>query len=318
MRGIQMPCLAVLQTILLCLQDTRREGLSPAIADIPSHRNLLTLAASTATLLGLHLDCRTWPIPAWEKRLRRRLWWIVYSESTWRSLFIGFPHPIPHDEWSVSPLDDSDFLIGGLFLPSEESPSTEAAMLRPCPFCHKGQDFKFLATLATIAHDVYSSLYTLRATCELSRDFAASLQVARPLLQRLKHWHTQLPRYLKLDSRIQPAGRKQGIHICSGAYLKLAFLSVEVLVYRALLRPLGGTPEDIRGHTSNQRDPASANGKSTYTPDDLPEDEPFDIKAARITALDMLERAISFAQGLTSHDRNSFWYSCSFTHFFLP
>jgi hypothetical protein len=60
--------------------------------------------------LGLHLECKLWGIPAWEKRLRRRLWWAIYIEDTWRSFLSGRPPFIHADEWDVSILDDTDFV----------------------------------------------------------------------------------------------------------------------------------------------------------------------------------------------------------------
>lgn len=149
--------LATLQTVLLYLQKPPLEGVT-ALADTPFHRSWISLLACLATTLGLNLDCRCWPIPLWERRLRRRLWWAVYTETTWHSLLMGLPHPIGDEEWDVSPLDESDFVIDHLVLPNLESYNTSSASRSPCFYCHKGHEFVSLASLTVIAYDIYRNL----------------------------------------------------------------------------------------------------------------------------------------------------------------
>jgi hypothetical protein len=62
-----------------------------------------------ATSLGLQFECRPMGMPLWERRVRRRLWWAVYSEDKWRSLLMGRPPYIRRDEWDVTDLDEADF-----------------------------------------------------------------------------------------------------------------------------------------------------------------------------------------------------------------
>jgi hypothetical protein len=50
-------------------------------------------------------------LPAWECRLRRRLWWAIYAEYKWRSLLMSRPPCIREDEWDVTGLDDNEFRI---------------------------------------------------------------------------------------------------------------------------------------------------------------------------------------------------------------
>lgn len=110
MSEIHLPKLSVVQALLLYLQKSQPQA-ATAVAETPLRWSLLGFANSLATTLGLHLECRHWNIPDWEKRLRRRLWWAVFSESVWRSLLQGYPNPIHEDDWDVEELDQKDFTL---------------------------------------------------------------------------------------------------------------------------------------------------------------------------------------------------------------
>lgn len=108
----QAPKLAVIQTSMLLLQrlpPRHQRGLT----DTPSRLSLHGSTIALATSLGLHLEPRPWGVPAWEKRLRRRLWWSLYMEDKWTSLLLGRPAMIQQHEWDVLDLDDTDFEIDG-------------------------------------------------------------------------------------------------------------------------------------------------------------------------------------------------------------
>ena len=64
-----------------------------------------------AQSLGLNVDAKGWKLPAWEVRLRRRLWWVVYVEYTWRAVTHGRCSMISDDDWDVKPLTVDDFMI---------------------------------------------------------------------------------------------------------------------------------------------------------------------------------------------------------------
>lgn len=105
------PKLAVIQASLLYLQRLpARRKQTPG--DTCSRSLFLGSTVALAMSLGLHLECRPWGIPGWEKRLRRRLWWAVYMEDKWTSLLLGRPPLIRPDEWDVLGLDDGDFEEG--------------------------------------------------------------------------------------------------------------------------------------------------------------------------------------------------------------
>ncbi|KAM5374332.1 hypothetical protein ACJZ2D_006505 [Fusarium nematophilum] len=121
MREIHTPRLSVLQVILIYLQKPQTDETS-AMADSPFHWSLMGFANSLAGTLGLHLEWRQWSIPDWEKRLRRRLWWAVFSEVSWRSLLLGFANAIHQDHWDVGELDEMDFIIDEPLIETSTTP----------------------------------------------------------------------------------------------------------------------------------------------------------------------------------------------------
>lgn len=305
LRGPHTPQLHTLQTILLCLQMP--SDASTAIVDNSTRWSLVCLALSISTSLGLHLDCASWSIPAWEKRLRRRLWWIVYTEITWRSLLMGYPNPISDDQWSVAPLTNDDFLIDNIFCPSEQTNRRARSDQEPCLFCHNGYDFKFLANLSVIADGVYRCFNTLKASQTLGSDFDASLQAMEPLLQKLEQWHDNLPLHLRTDSTRQTSALQSSFHSTSGAHLRLAYLTLGLLLYRAVFRPL--CTASPPAHTTQ-----SATALAQLP--GLNDSRISGIKAATAT---WINSVLSYSENLTARDRNSFWFSCKcFPFYALP
>lgn len=109
---IHTPKLSVLQASLLYLQQMP-SGSQRSVSDSPFVWSFLGSIVAQAASLGLHLEPRPWGIPAWEKRLRRRLWWAVYLEDKWRSLLMGRPPFIHHEDFDVFELDGNDFVVDG-------------------------------------------------------------------------------------------------------------------------------------------------------------------------------------------------------------
>lgn len=106
-----------------------------------------------ATSLGLQLECRPMALPAWERRLRRRLWWAIYTEDKWRSLVLRRPPYIKSDEWDVTDLDESDFRI------DEDRTSLSSIANDPLRYAMLyAQQFQFFARLSRIAEDVQHAL----------------------------------------------------------------------------------------------------------------------------------------------------------------
>ncbi|CAG9978676.1 unnamed protein product [Clonostachys byssicola] len=304
------PSLVLVQALLIYLQRPMGEVMT-ASTDSPGQWSLLGFAINVANQLGLHLDCQLWPIPDWEKRLRRRLWWMIHTEATWRSLLLGLPLPIHSDQWDVSPLDESDFVIDHFLCPNEETAAQAPALQKPCAFCHGGYDFRFLAELSLISYDLYMDFFTLRATNALSVDFETSLKYGKRYLARLDDWHAQLPKQMAVYSVSAPQHRDY-FHPGSAAHIKLAFLTLKALTYRAIFRPVAnlssqGYSRTDNSQRSNPSPQASMIGVGNPT-------TPTTVNATLAILQDALttaQEASQFAQSLGSYDRNSFSRSWS-------
>lgn len=98
--------LELIQLYLLLLLKPPRNF---AMADPPDAWAMASSALAAAQSLGLHLDPSEWRLPNNEIRLRRRLWWMVYIEHTWRAAVLGRPSHIVPDNWEVSKLSNDDF-----------------------------------------------------------------------------------------------------------------------------------------------------------------------------------------------------------------
>lgn len=141
---IHTPRLAVLQAALLYLHRHPSDESQYSTSDTPFVWSFVGQVVGLACSLGIHIECRMWGIPAWEKRLRRRLWWAVYAEDKWRSLMLGRPPYIHRDEWDVSDLDEGDFLIG---------PRHGFSTLS----CDNEIPFRFLVSLARITEEIHTT-----------------------------------------------------------------------------------------------------------------------------------------------------------------
>lgn len=149
LREMHTPHLSVVQAALLYLQKPRRG--SSAAADTPFKWSFMASLVALSTTLGLHLECKEWAIPQWEKRLRRRLWWLIYSEEKWRSLLLGMPSLISKDQWNVSDLVEEDFLIDPSISLAYNFTTGEEQSIEQS----RGLHFRHLVSLAQIGDDVY-------------------------------------------------------------------------------------------------------------------------------------------------------------------
>jgi hypothetical protein len=99
MRNFRKSHLSLVQLGLLLLH---RPPQNFAVADPPSFWALACSVLAAAQTMGLNLDPSQWRLPRPEIRLRRRLWWLVYVEHTWRALVLGRPSHINAANWDVS------------------------------------------------------------------------------------------------------------------------------------------------------------------------------------------------------------------------
>ncbi|KAK4688139.1 hypothetical protein P7C73_g1977, partial [Tremellales sp. Uapishka_1] len=67
-------------------------------------------ALGAAQILGLHRDCSTWRLPAWELSVRKRVWWTLCIADKWNSFVYGRPSNILDPESVPIPtLRDDDW-----------------------------------------------------------------------------------------------------------------------------------------------------------------------------------------------------------------
>ncbi|KAL5337260.1 hypothetical protein BJX70DRAFT_409399 [Aspergillus crustosus] len=202
---LHTPHLSVLQAGLLYLQKPMISPSQSSAADTSFGWSFVGMMVGLATSLGLQLECRIMGMPLWERRIRRRLWWAIYSEEKWRSLLLGRPPYLRDDEWDVTDLDEGDFET----VPAEK--------------------FMRVVKLARIADEIQVSLYSLRSAQRLSSNFPDSLQMSRVLLRKLQEW-ISLPHSLTQDGTTIGPDLSTCVHFC--------YLLLEVFIFRALLRPM--------------------------------------------------------------------------------
>jgi hypothetical protein len=254
------------------------------------HKNLMSVAVNIANSLGLYQDCSAWNIPMWEQRLRRRLWWVMYSEATWRSLILGSPQLIHSDQWDVRLLEADDFQLDHLCVPAEETGTQEPRLQELCRFCHLGHDFRFLAQLTPLAEDVQRSLYSVAAVKRMKSDVVAFWITAQSLLQQLQDWMSQEPVVTILSRQAAQPEARHYFHTSSASNLRLVTLTLEMLIRRSLIRlPLMlGAEETLHGAFNENQGYAKLFSGS----------------------VELVRKVTAFAQGLTAYDHCGFTYSC--------
>lgn len=154
--AINTPHLSLVQAMLLYLQKPRT-GASSVASDTPFHWSLMSMLMALSTSLALHLDCDAWNIPPWEKRLRRRLWWMVYVEEKWRCLLGGYPSLINADQWDVAELTEKDFVIDTDTNAVNGNGTGNGINNGTGWVVESGERFCHLAQLSRISEEVYHS-----------------------------------------------------------------------------------------------------------------------------------------------------------------
>lgn len=107
-RELQFPSLVTVQTYLVLLNYL---PFDPVSVENPFAWSMAGAMLAMAQSLGLNADPSGWNLPAWEIRLRRRLWWSVVVEHTWRAITHGRSSMLREDDWDVSELSSDDFAL---------------------------------------------------------------------------------------------------------------------------------------------------------------------------------------------------------------
>ena len=228
------PHLSTLQACLLFLQ---RVNDSKYVMDSPFRWSFVAWTVSLAQSLGLSSDCSTWRgIPAWEKRLRRRLWWATYVMDKWSLPSAGLSSHIKLEDYDVLPLTSLDFA-------SDMERSSPGGQI--LDDLHKTSHFHHLVELSRILSDIHDAFFTIRGSKIVAGDFALTLELAKPLRTRVHKWKESFDAFTLQQQTL--SGRQTRLD--GNSSLRLAYPVATMILFRALLRPLessSGSAEDIQ------------------------------------------------------------------------
>ncbi|OAA60075.1 fungal specific transcription factor domain protein [Cordyceps fumosorosea ARSEF 2679] len=213
-------CFSHLSLLQLCLLMLHMPPRNFVVAEPSKFWALSCSAVAIAENLGVNVEPKDWRLPREEVILRRRLWWLTYVGHTWHALVCGRPSHLHESNWSVSDLTEDDFE------PGPDDPIIREAVAKHIPICLAQCE------LGVIAADVLKEFYSVRANYTESLALAALLSKAQRLRTRIESWRQTLPflskSVLELDEQ----------EFENGAPLRLQHLTLEILIFRALLRPL--------------------------------------------------------------------------------
>ncbi|CAH0057651.1 unnamed protein product, partial [Clonostachys solani] len=164
--------------------------------------------------LGLNMDPSRWSIPVWERSRRIRLWWAVFMADKWHALGLGRPSYIHEDQWNVPMVSERD--IPPQSFEGRAVPSSTTKL------------FIAMSVLTTILSDLLCKAYTVRSIgTEASPDTADTLRMFNSFFHRLETFQEEHVKGLQsaADQIRDPTGT-----------LHLAFFTVQIVLYRAILR----------------------------------------------------------------------------------
>ncbi|XBW36743.1 hypothetical protein QEN19_002320 [Hanseniaspora menglaensis] len=304
---VERPKLSIVQAgllILKCRSDTANNWV------------IASEVVALAEELGLGIDCQDWRLPKWERGLRRRLAWAVWSMEKWTSANEGrFSHLILGRNWLVKMLSDEDFPndIGTHSILNKKNsnnnfsgtPNTNVSNNTPNNVLNgaglnsngqsmmfnsifdsqlssedikdKKQLFQQYVSLSIILGEILDTFYTLGAM-SVTNNIEYVLKLAKPLQLKLREWYHSLPSKLSMN-HLEPG------KFNSNAALTLAYFGTEICLHRKILTTL-----DI--------DKSAAN---------TPELK----RVCRDAAKTRVLAAIDFVSDLKLEHINGFWYSCS-------
>ena len=263
-----------LETLQTCLVLQHSLPTNPVLSDTAFKWSHMASAVAIAQTIGLHRDPSSWlQVPEREIKLRRKLWWAMWSMEKWFSLARGMPSHLHTDHFDVEALRSGDLCV--------EIGSRQERHLH----------FKALVSLTTILSDIQNEFYTVKAVAITSQNLELSLEKARPLRVRLQQWRDELPEELKLHRR-EIIRETDNEELDANASLHLCYITTLMTMFRALLRPLA--PE---AGTSDQT-------QSTFTCNNHPS------RAVLKGGLNCAQEFVNLLDIITDSQWNAFWHSC--------
>ena len=265
-----------LETLQTCLVLQHNLPTNPVLSDTAFKWSQMASAVAIAQTIGLHRDPEDWlQIPEREVKLRRKLWWAMWSMEKWCSLARGMPSHLHSDQFDVRGLRSDDLLVE----------------------YHSGQErhlhFQALVSLTAVLSEVQDGFYTIKAIAVTSQNLELSLERARPLRVRLQKWRDELPDELKIHHR-EPRCEPDGEDLDANASLHLCYITTLMTLFRALLRPLESK------HGTSDR----TQGTSAYS------DQPS--RAVMKGGMNCAQELVNLLDVLTDTQWNAFWHSCEY------
>lgn len=194
---------------------------------------------ASAQAVGLNLDSTEWPIPQWEKSLRKRLAWALFVQEKWLSFCIDKTSHIISDDWAVPDLevenDFQDFHINS----SRHIDGTIDFNVGRTLFIQKVELTKIvdgiLIKLNSNKSKVHlQSLENLDALDNLK----SILNYMKPLHLQLSEWESDLPDILFMELNITRG------HISGAPNIYISNFMAQVSILKPVLRSLIKTRED--------------------------------------------------------------------------
>lgn len=274
--------LATVQASLLVLQRQVRDDF---FTDASFDWRLCSMLLANCQTIGLNRDPSSWTIlPTWERRLRLRLWWAVVITESWTSFGQGMPSHLNMDDADVSLLEADDLIEDGIDDDFRNDKPEESRFLH-------------LILLTLILRGIHQAFFTVSAMKKTTGDFQLALETAKPFRARLKQWQDDLPPSLRLSGLESVHSRGHGPdELYSTGSLRLAYITAQVMLFRALLRPLATalimSQNSFEAPTFWESDAAVAVVRG---------------------AVGCAKELVRFIEGLTTADWDSFWFTCKFS-----
>ncbi|KAJ5738489.1 hypothetical protein N7493_001644 [Penicillium malachiteum] len=286
-----------LSTILSCLLLLQAHTSNEYISVTPFRPALLNITVALCHSLGLHRDCSEWVyMPLWERRLRKRIWWGVWVMEKWISLGESVPSILSEENHGVQPLQDGDLDDGWSEYIEPLNTSTH---------------FPHLVTLTEILRQVVSAFFTVRGTGNTATNIEKSLEIAKPLRAMLKEWHDSLPAHLKHRKSQTKNGQRDSNHdnarsppirdLHAHGTFYLAYITVQLTLFRALLRPVA--------HMSLNYPPSKSGNVDEFGMGDS-YNRTAGPSAIIRGAMVVIKEVILFVESLEVSDWEAFWHSC--------
>ncbi|KAJ4269521.1 Fungal specific transcription factor [Fusarium torreyae] len=225
-QDMRRPKLSTLEAGLLLLQRNRRIVESGSHTHPMSNRMFTAQIVAMAQDLGIHIDCSCWSIPAWEVGLRRRLAWALYMQDRWGASIHGRPFLIQDSDWDVRPCTAPDYPELGQMDPDANPEHISPIIVGWDLFI---RHIELTQILSDVIRTFYSAAATRAGGTLDQMGVVAAVELAKPLVFRLREWHGNLPLRLQLHNT-------QLRELCANGALHLAHAAVEIALHRALVR----------------------------------------------------------------------------------